>query len=264
MNLIIDPVQEEKRITRFIRETLAKTKLDGIVVAVSGGVDSAIVLTLVVKAIGPQETYALLLPYGNLSSEPMVRAKAYIEMLGLPAENVRTIDITPIVHTIVETLKIPESEVVRIGNIMARSRMIVLYDYAKKHGLLVCGTENRSEFYLGYYTRFGDEASDIEPIRHLYKTQIYQFARFLGVSEEITRAVPTAGLWTGQTDEEQLGFSYKEADEVFSAYYDQKKTVDEIEKTIPTARKIIAYAKRNSFKHAVPYLLKQELTKGEM
>ena len=102
----------------------------------------------------------------------------------------------------------------RLGNIMARVRMICLYDLAKQLDALVCGTENKSEKYLGYFTRFGDEASDIEPIMHLYKTEVYELAKHLGIPGAIVAKPPSADLWSEQTDERELGFSYKEADQV--------------------------------------------------
>lgn len=254
MNLSIDSEQEEKRISEFIKSVLSKTGAAGIVVAFSGGVDSATVLALIVKVIGKEKTHALLLPCGDLSTASSTRAANFISQLVLPGENVQTIDIAPIVYAASDALDLGKDDVVRRGNIMARIRMISVYDYAKKHGLLVAGTENKSEYLLGYFTRFGDEASDFEPIRHLYKTQVYDLARFLGVTEEILDAKPTADLWNNQTDEKELGFSYKDADLVLTQYFDELKSVEVIEKQFSNAKKIIAYVKKNNFKHEVPYL----------
>ena len=141
-----------------------------------------------------------------------------------------------------------------MGNIMARARMIVLFDIAKKHNALVCGTENKSEHLLGYYTRFGDEASDIEPIRHLYKTQIYKLAKYLNVPQEIIEAQPSAGLWKRQTDEGQFGFSYEEGDQVLHLYYDKNLSLKELKKYgFKNTEKIISFSKMNEYKHKVPY-----------
>ena len=149
-----------------------------------------------------------------------------------------------------------EVERVRLGNIMARVRMIILYDLSKKHNALVCGTENKSEYLLGYFTRFGDAASDFEPIQHLYKTQVYQLASSLGVPKNIIKKTPTAGLWHGQTDEGEFGFSYKEADEVLFYYYDKKLKLEEIKnKGFKNAEKIIKFSLKNSYKHHAPYTL---------
>jgi NAD+ synthase len=133
--------------------------------------------------------------------------------------------------------------------------MITLYDFAKKTAALVCGTENKSEYHLAYFTRFGDEASDIEPIRHLYKTQVYELATFLGVPQFVLDAHPTAGLWAGQTDENEFGFTYKEADQVIYRYFDKKELLPSIQKDLPHAEKIINWCKKNEFKHHVPYTI---------
>lgn len=134
--------------------------------------------------------------------------------------------------------------------------MIYLYDLSKKQRALVVGTENRSEHLLGYFTRFGDEASDIEPIRCLYKTQIYQLANYLKVPEYFINQPPTAGLWRNQTDEEEFGFSYQEADPVLYLYFDKNLSVEKIKELgYKNARKIIDFALNNRYKHLVPYSL---------
>lgn len=148
---------------------------------------------------------------------------------------------------------------VRLGNVMARVRMMVLYDLAKKLNAIVCGTENKSEYYLGYFTRFGDAASDFEPIAHLYKTQVYQLAKYLGVPKEFIDKTPTAGLWPGQTDEGEFGFTYKEADAVLQLYFDKKLNLAEIKKRgFKNAEKIIARVLKNEYKHQTPYLIKEK------
>lgn len=252
MSLAIDSEREQKRIAEFINNVLVKTGAAGIVVACSGGVDSATVLALVEKAIGKEKTHALLLPCGELGSTSLMRATKLTEQLAL--EHVSTVDIAPIVYAAADALELGDDDKLRRGNIMARTRMLAVFDYAKANTLLVAGTENKSEYLLGYFTRFGDEASDFEPIRHLYKTQIYELARFLGVSDEIVGASPTADLWEDQTDEKELGFSYHDADLVLEQYFDELRSVSDIEKQFPDAGKIIAYTKKNHFKHEVPYL----------
>lgn len=125
----------------------------------------------------------------------------------------------------------------------------------KKIKGLVVGTENKSEYHLAYFTRFGDEASDIEPIQHLYKTQIYELAKHLGVPEQVLNAKPTAGLWEGQSDEKEFGFTYKEADQVMYLHFDKKQSREEIKKQFPNAEKIISWCEKNDFKHHVPYTI---------
>jgi len=131
-------------------------------------------------------------------------------------------------------------------------RMILLFDLAKKYKALVLGTENKTEHLLGYFTRFGDSASDIEPIRHLYKTQVRKLAKYLKIPEKIIKKTPTAGLWQGQTDEREFGFSYGEADQILLLYLDQKKNVEEIVNKgikLEQVEKVVKRLKANEFKH---------------
>ncbi len=182
----------------------------------------------------------------------------YVIESGIPQINMYHISIKEPIDAIIKLQNIEknESNQVRIGNIAARIRMIVLYDLAKKYHALVCGTENKSENLLGYFTRFGDQASDIEPIEHLYKTQVYQLATYLGLPEAVINQEPSAGLWLGQTDEGQFGFTYKEADRVLYLAIEKNLPVEEIEKQgYPNAKKIIEWRDKNLFKHQVPYTL---------
>ena len=142
---------------------------------------------------------------------------------------------------------------VRLGNIMARVRMIMLFDFAKKVNGLVCGTENKSEHLLGYFTRYGDEASDLEPIQHLFKTQVFELAKYLGVPDSIIKKTPSANLWEGQTDEEEFGFTYKEADEVLSEVREYKGMIGGDKGKIREI--IMERVKRNKFKQEVPYTI---------
>lgn len=248
---------ETKKITSFIQTVLKEQGFKNVVIGVSGGIDSAVCLSLLEKSIPLQNIFPAHLYY-------------FKSQINLPQKNIYNISIKNAVDTLENMAPLHQCPApsgagqgfggarrMRLGNIMARVRMIMLYDLAKKHNALVCGTENKSEFYLGYFTRFGDEASDFEPIRHLYKTQVYELAKHLNVSQEIINQVPTAGLWTGQTDEGDFGFSYKEADNVLYLYFEKKNTLSEIiSKGFPNAQKIIAWASKNSFKHRLPYKIK--------
>jgi NAD+ synthase len=139
---------------------------------------------------------------------------------------------------------------------MARIRMIILFDLAKQLNAMVCGTENKSEKLLGYFTRFGDAASDLEPLSHLYKTQVFQLAKYLKVPKFITDQSPTAGLWDGQTDENDFGFTYKEADQILHFYCDKKMKMEEIKRLkFKNAEKIIKRYNANKFKQKTPYSL---------
>lgn len=255
-SLAIDPKKETKRIVGFIKETMTTQGFQNVIIASSGGVDSTTSLYLLSRALSPQQIFLVHLPYFTSHGASV---KKITEKLTIPQINVFDISIKPIVDETASVLGITQADKVRFGNVMARVRMVVLYDLAKKHHALVCGTENKSEYYLGYFTRFGDQASDFEPIQHVYKTQVYELAKHLGVPQEVIDQKPTAGLWLGQTDEGEFGFTYKEADEVLYLYFDQKEPVKNIEKRgLKNAKRIIDWCKKNDYKHHAPYVIKNQ------
>lgn len=257
INLKINPKKEMERIVQFIKTTLKKQGFKKIIISLSGGIDSATVLYLVRKALATENILIVNFPYLKdhcLNIE-------IVKQQDIPEKNIFIVPIKDIVDCFKTQLKIEEKSYcnkIRIGNIVARIRMIILYDLAKKNNALVCGTENRSEYYLGYFTRFGDQASDLEPINHLFKTQVYSLAKYLVIPQKIIDQRPSAGLWTGQTDEGELGFTYQEADPVIHLYYDKKFPIEKIKKLgLKNVDKIVAYCKKNEFKHKVPYHLTQ-------
>lgn len=267
---------EKKKITSFIKSALKRERFKNVVIGMSGGVDSTTAFYLLKEVVPAQNIIIAHLYYRGSQFKDI---EGIIKKAGVPKSNIYAMSINPLVETFQQVLfpsphsrepsphpsplrrgrkKISLSpwERVRMGNIMARIRMIILYDLAKKHNAVVCGTENRSEYLLGYFTRFGDQASDFEPIQHLYKTQVYELAKFLEVPKNIIRKTPTAGLWHGQTDEKEFGFSYKEADQVLHYYYDKKLKLEEIKKKgYPNTEAIIDFASKNDYKHHVPYSL---------
>lgn len=222
----IDSQEVANELIQFIQHVCRKENCKGLIIGVSGGIDSATSLTLAVKALGKEQVFPVLLPYGQLSEHGKKDAMLVIDSLAIPHSQVQIVDIKPFVDAIA---KYDESmNESRKGSLMARMRMVVLYDLAKKHKRMVLGTENLTEHLLGYYTRFGDEASDIEPLRQLYKTQVFELASYLGIPEQLITKHPTAGLWEGQTDEGELGFTYKDADEVLYLYHEEKLSQEEV------------------------------------
>lgn len=252
--LSIDCPQMDTRISDFIRNVLGAAGRHKLVISLSGGIDSAVSCTLGVHAVGPENLLPIILPYGSSSEKDTHDALLVVEQLRIPRENVTTIDIQPAVDTIVR--QIQDADRVRRGNVMARVRMIYVYDQAKKQTALVLGTENKTEYFLGYFTRYGDEASDIEPIRNLYKTQVQQMGQYFQLPASILNKAPSAGLWSNQTDEQEFGFSYADADKVLYYHFDLHLPFAEIEENYEVPRSVIesvmAWVRAYDFKHHVP------------
>jgi len=238
--LTINPKKETNKIISFLKQTFRKQRIDKVVIGLSSGIDSTVALYLIKEALSKKNIYAVQMDYNP-------RKKSNIDLKGINVINIP-------IRVIVDQFNIEGSKI-RLGNIMARVRMIVLFDLAKKYRAMVCGTENKSEKLLGYFTRFGDAASDIEPIAHLYKTQILQLAKYLKVPKKIIQQSPTAGLWDGQTDEDDFGFTYQEADQVLYLTHDRGQDINKVIKSFPNARKIIKRFLNNQFKLQTPYSL---------
>lgn len=248
------PDQTISQIAEFLRKTFAQAGKTKAVVAVSGGIDSAVSLTLIVQALSADNVFPVFLPYHD---QDTTDAKEIAQWNKIDRQNWREINIGLAVDQLQESLLINAADKVRLGNVMARARMIAVFDLAKKIDALVCGTENKSEHYLGYFTRFGDGASDVEPLIGLYKTNVKELARELKIPEKFITKVPSAGLWTGQTDEQELGFSYEDADKVMIQLVDQEKSPEEIKNVDQKiVERVIDQINRMRFKHEVPYTLK--------
>lgn len=197
-------------IEAFIAHSVRESGRTGVVLGLSGGVDSALVAKLCADAIGPDRVLALGLPDGK-GRKDLKDARRYAKSLGI---EFRVIGIGPIATAMEKRMKGSGATLIARGNVRARARMSVLYFVANEEGRLVMGTGNKSEVLSGYFTKFGDGGVDFQPIGDLYKTQVREMARHLGVPAEIVEKTPTAGLWRGQTDEGELGISYDELDRI--------------------------------------------------
>lgn len=200
------------RITRWLRQYLEVAGADGFVFGLSGGVDSATVAALAVRAVGTGRVLAALMPCHS-PPDDLRLARQVAETFGVPTV---TVDLTPTYDALLGFLP-PSENSLAAANIKPRLRMIVLYYLAQSHNYLVLGSGNKSEMAVGYYTKYGDGGVDLLPLGGLYKTQVWQLARELGVPPEVIDRPPTAGLWPGQTDEGEMGITYRELDRILAA-----------------------------------------------
>lgn len=251
----------ERVLCRFLQEEAGKFGFTRGILGLSGGIDSAVVLELAARAYGPENVTALAMPYRNsnpisLELAKEAAARAHVEL--------QVIDITPMADAFIEqcaaqaaTLT-PEMRL-RQGNIMARARMVVLYDQSVVRNALVLGTSNKTELLLGYSTQFGDSAAAINPIGDLYKSQIVQMARHLNVPQGIIDRPPSADLWQGQTDEDEIGFSYDALDSLLHRAVDRRYTRKELlavgfaEEFVTRVKSMV---KRNQYKRRPPVIAK--------
>jgi len=209
--LTIDPALTEQWLVHFIRDEMERRHFERAVVGVSGGVDSAVTAYLAARALGPKNVIGVRMPYRSSSRESLDHGQLVIDALGIES---RTIDISAAVDGYL--CHEPEADGGRRGNVMARMRMITLFDLAAKHHAIPLGTGNKTERLFGYFTWHADDSPPINPLGDLFKTQVWTLARHLGVPEVIVGKPPTADLVVGQTDEGDFGISYKKADEILN------------------------------------------------
>ncbi len=223
--LAIDTAAARRIIAEFIRAQLEQAGFERVLLGLSGGIDSALVAYLAAEAIGAEHILALLLPYRTSSPDSAADAETVVRDLGCSSE---LVEISPIVDAYYEGEGRTEASPLRRGNFLARARMMVLYDHSVTWGGLVIGTGNKTELLIGYSTIWGDSASAFNPIGDLYKSQVRQLSADVGVPDAIIRKAPSADLWPGQTDEEEVGFSYAEVDRILFRLVDRRFTLDEV------------------------------------
>ncbi|MDX1614318.1 MAG: NAD+ synthase [Candidatus Promineifilaceae bacterium] len=252
--LRIDSQVAELVITRFIRNEVGKAGFSRVVLGLSGGIDSAVGCYLAAKALGPDNVLALRMPHEVSSPESLEHAELVIDELQVASD---TVDISPMVRSVEEA--VGEMSPSRRGNIMARMRMLILYDRSAAWNALVLGTSNKSELLLGYGTIYGDLASAVNPIGDLYKTQVRQLAHFMGVPQAIIDKQPSADLVPGQTDEQDLGFTYADVDRLLYLLVDERYQLEEaIGAGFDRSFVDVAWQKvrRSQFKRSLPIIPK--------
>ncbi len=235
---------------RFIQTETNRVGFEKLVIGLSGGIDSALSAYLAVKALGSENVIPCKMPYATSSSKCIEYSEVMADFLGIKCI---TFDITKPVDEFSRLLG--DLSNIRRGNIMARTRMIILYDTAAKNKALVLGTGNKTEILLGYTTLYGDSACSLNPIGDLYKTQVWEIAAFLGLPREIIAQVPSADLWTGQTDEEELGLTYQEADGILYHLVDLRLKREEVVRSgyeMDKVDRVLHLMRKNQFKRTMP------------
>jgi NAD+ synthase len=241
-------------LTGFIRDETRRAGFERVVLGLSGGIDSALAAYLAAEALGPAAVTGVIMPYRTSSPKSMEDALLVAGLLGIASP---VVEISPMVDAYASAEGVTDR--LRLGNIMARQRMIILYDVSAKTRSLVLGTSNKTELMLGYGTLHGDMACALNPLGDLYKTQVWELARALGVPAEIVGKPPSADLWEGQTDEGELGFSYAEADRLLYHMIDERRddaalTAMGFEASL--VRRIRETVRKNQFKRRPPVIAK--------
>ena len=241
-------------LVRFIQNEVRKVGFERVVLGLSGGVDSSLAARLAAEALGPQNVKAFLLPYRSSDPRSRADAMAVVAQLGIVSEE---IDISPQIDSYFA--RVPDADPRRRGNKMARERMTILYDQSLAWRALVLGTSNKTELLLGYGTIFGDMASAINPLGDLYKTQVWELAEGVGVPTQIVQKAPTADLWTGQSDEAELGFQYRVVDRLLYYLVDRRYRAAELEAEGFDRRfidEVVRMVRDNQYKRRLPVIAK--------
>ncbi|HVN56574.1 MAG TPA: NAD+ synthase [Anaerolineaceae bacterium] len=254
IDLTINTDLARQILTGFIRSELKRMGFTCAVIGLSGGIDSALSCYLAAEALGPENVLAVRMPYRTSSKDSLDDAQRVIDATGVQS---LTVEISGMADALIE--KFPDMDPVRKGNVMARCRMIVLYDQSSAFHGLVIGTGNKTEILLGYTTLFGDSACAVNPLGDLYKTHVRQLSRAMGVPEPVIAKAPSADLWSGQTDEGELGFTYADVDRLLYLLVDQRYSpADCVEAGFSEAfvQSVARRIQRNQFKRVLPPIAK--------
>jgi NAD+ synthase len=252
--LHLNIAQTLKVLEIFLRDELKRVGFTKAVIGLSGGVDSTLSTYLASRALGAENVHCVLMPYKTSSPESLSDAMKVVDDLGVSHE---VVEITPMCEPYFDAN--PDMTNLRRGNVMARQRMIVLYDRSAKLSALVIGTSNKTEALLGYTTQFCDNASAINPVGDLYKTQVWQLSEAVGVPKSILEKAPSADLWTGQTDEAEMGINYRDVDVLLYHMIDQRESTEELVKRgydSEYIKRIQKMVMRTQFKRLPPVIAK--------
>lgn len=248
----IDLEKTKTDIVEFIKSKVSEAKADGIVVGLSGGIDSTLIAYLSCEAVGKENVFGIIMPSTTTPPEDKIHGIEIAQSLGI---DYKQIAIDSILNEFLSMTQLEDNDLA-IGNLKARIRMSIIYYFANQKNYLVSGTGNKSEILIGYFTKHGDGACDMEPIGDLYKTEVYSLSEHLDIPKEIIKKPPRAGLWENQTDEAEIGMSYELLDQILYLYTqkDEKQTeiAEKLEISVDDVDMIIEKIKRSEHKSKVP------------
>ena len=248
----LDVKKTKDDIVEFVQNKVSEATADGLVVGLSGGIDSTLAAFLACEAVGKENVFGIVMPSTTTPTEDKLHGTAIAQLLGI---NYKEIAIDSILNEFLSVTQLEEDKL-SIGNLKARIRMSIIYFYANSKNYLVSGTGNKSEILIGYFTKHGDGACDIEPIGDLYKTDVYQLAKYLEIPQEIIDKPPRAGLWNNQTDEDEIGMTYELLDKILyrnlEKDIDANSIADELDIEVNDVNDIINRVYRNKHKSTVP------------
>jgi len=256
--LRLNTAETIEKITDFISYEVEKSGLNGAVVSLSGGIDSSVLFALTVKALGPERVTVLTIPERDIT--PQRDVTDVMRLAGAYDVTCDTVEITPILEKIKESVsEYDEADKLSAGNLKPRLRMLISYHYANALNRMVIGSSNKTEYLTGYFTKYGDGGCDLLPLADLYKNQIVQVARALGISREIIEKTPSAGLWPGQTDEGEIGASYDTIDLILfgtESGLGEEEIASHLNVGVEVVERILGMVKRSAHKRRLPLILR--------
>ncbi|WP_424007138.1 NAD+ synthase [Haloferax denitrificans] len=242
-----------EHITTFIEDTVGSAGVDGAVIGLSGGIDSTLTAFLAVEALGKENLHGLVMPSVANDEDMMSDAEGVAEMLGIEYD---VVEIQPIAETFFDTFPEAADDRMAAGNVYVRTRAVLNYFVANHENRIVLGTGNRAEAMTGYFTKYGDQAVDCNPIGNLYKQQVRQLAAHVGVPEDLVLQTPSAEMWSGQTDEGELGLTYDALDAILALHVDgplsKSATVRHLDVTEEQVDRVVGLVEGSAHKRSMP------------